>query len=228
MLVCNRCKLSLPDDAEVCTRCGGTMLTKKTPRPVQNGQRPAGNNGQRPVQGGQRPTQNSHRPAGNSQRPAQGGQRPTQNSQRPTGNSGQSPNGQKQTRNSGQRPPLNNVNEIVTDDLVLNDDLTNTEQTENKGKKKKERKKNGSKQSNIGNGTIKEWLLTLLQMIVPIWNIVFIIRTLINKDVPDFKKNYIKAFLIYFVAMTVISIVVTMLVGEEIAYILINSTTNPK
>jgi hypothetical protein len=63
------------------------------------------------------------------------------------------------------------------------------------------------------NSSIVSWLITLVLMVIPIVNIVYIIKTLLDKTAPAYKKNYIKAFIIYFVIATVLSLILTLAIG---------------
>ena len=64
--------------------------------------------------------------------------------------------------------------------------------------------------------SVLDWILVLIQLIIPLWNIIYIIRTITGKTVPDYKKNYMKAFLIYFIVMAAISSVVAITLGDKI------------
>lgn len=68
--------------------------------------------------------------------------------------------------------------------------------------------------------SVLDWILVLIQLIIPLWNIIYIIKTITGKTVPDYKKNYMKAFLIYFVVMAAISSVVAITLGDKIVGLL--------
>lgn len=76
------------------------------------------------------------------------------------------------------------------------------------------------KMSSQDGSSVLDWILVLIQLIIPLWNILFIIKTITGKTVPDYKKNYMKAFLIYFVVMAVISSVVAITLGDKIVGLL--------
>lgn len=55
--------------------------------------------------------------------------------------------------------------------------------------------------------SVLDWVLILIQLAIPIWNVVFIIKTLANKYESEVKKNYIKAVLLMVAISTILTIV---------------------
>ena len=87
--------------------------------------------------------------------------------------------------------------------------------------------KNGTKpvkqkdiHKNPDGSSISDWLLTFLFLIIPIWNIIFMILKLKKPDTPEFKKNFIKALLIYSVAMCALSTAIALTLGDKIVSML--------
>lgn len=68
-------------------------------------------------------------------------------------------------------------------------------------------------QINSDGSSVKDWILTLIFLIIPIYNIVYIIKVTKSPTEVMYKKNYIKAFLIYFAASCVISLIITLLLS---------------
>lgn len=64
---------------------------------------------------------------------------------------------------------------------------------------------------NTGDMSVVDWIKTLLIMLVPIVNIVVAILGIKNAGNPDYKKNYYKAFLIYYLVAIVLSTLVAFL-----------------
>lgn len=59
--------------------------------------------------------------------------------------------------------------------------------------------------------TVKQWLLTLLLMAIPIVNIVLLFVWAFDSDTNPSKKNFAKAYLIFFAILLVIWIIVVIL-----------------
>ena len=206
--------MRLPDGVEVCSRCGGTVLTQ-----IQQPQRPQG----QPVQG-QRPQGQTQRQQG---QPVQGQrpQRPAQRPQNPTGS--RQPVKNSQINNHGTSSEVvQNISDDFFDDefngAIDNNagttGIDNTQQSNN-GQTQNNQKKGKVKKPSSDGSSITDWLITMICLLVPCLNIWYIFKTLSkNSQSPDYKKTYIKAFLIYFVTMSILSVIVTMLFGDSIAY----------
>lgn len=70
---------------------------------------------------------------------------------------------------------------------------------------------NGAFNTPVNNGqfatvTVARWLIIWVQMIIPIWNIIFIIKTLSDSHEDPTIKNYIKAYLIILVISLILGI----------------------
>ncbi len=68
--------------------------------------------------------------------------------------------------------------------------------------------------------TIGKWLLLWLQLCVPIWNIILIIKTLTNPHEDPTLKNYIKAYLIMLVISLVLGIASSALLAGSLVSLL--------
>ena len=66
-------------------------------------------------------------------------------------------------------------------------------------------------QDNNTDMTVSDWIKTLLILLIPIYNLVFIIKGMNNVKYPMYKRNYFKAYLIYFLASLGISVVFALL-----------------
>ena len=46
--------------------------------------------------------------------------------------------------------------------------------------------------------TVKDWIITLLYLLIPIWNIIYIVKNMNNPVMGEYKRNFLKAYGIYF------------------------------
>lgn len=233
MKQCARCGQQLNDNEQFCTRCGGTNFrvvpnqsqqvrpNNIQQRPMNNGmqqQRPMNNNGMNNVQ--QRPMQNT-----------QQGQQV-----RPQVNRPNQPNKNNMQNNTMQNTGASTTqqNNQFTDTPVLK--LRKMSKKEKQSKEmelmyaKKAANEHGEyfddemfKQqhgwyedgstSNVTSGdmSVGDWIKTLLIMLIPIVNIIVAVLGIRNSSNPDYKKNYYKAFLIYYIVAIVLSALVTFL-----------------
>lgn len=60
--------------------------------------------------------------------------------------------------------------------------------------------------------TVADWIKTLILMLIPIVNLIIAVSGMKNTSNPDYKRNYYKAFLIYYLAAFAISAAVAYLV----------------
>lgn len=233
MKQCARCGQQLNDNEQFCTRCGGTNFrvvpnqsqqvrpNNIQQRPMNNGiqqQRPMNNNGMNNVQ--QRPMQNTQQ--GQQVRPQVN--RPNQPNKNNMQNNTMQNTGESTTQQNNQ----------FTDTPVLK--LRKMSKKEKQSKEmelmyaKKAANEHGEyfddeifKQqhgwyedgstSNVTSGdmSVGDWIKTLLIMLIPIVNIIVAVLGIRNSSNPDYKKNYYKAFLIYYVVAFILSALVTFL-----------------
>lgn len=59
--------------------------------------------------------------------------------------------------------------------------------------------------------TVGDWIKTLLLMLIPLVNIVVAVLGIKNVSTPEYKKNYYKAFMIYYIIAFILSALVTFL-----------------
>lgn len=205
MLQCNRCRMQLPDGTQTCSRCGGTVLTPIQPQPQQRA-RPQGH------------TVNGNRPNGNRQ---QVGQRP----QRPQRPQSQMTNGHSNQLNQNQQIGEEFL-EGGFDDFnsgagqQFNQPINQqNQQGIQPGNKNNTNKKPKILQTSRDGSSVIDWLIMMVCLLIPCLNIWYIFKTLSKNSIaPDYKKNYIKAFLIYFVVMSILSFIITAVFGNSIAY----------
>lgn len=221
MKICSKCKQVLQDDEQFCNRCGGVNFMQPN-----NNQRPQGQQmqGQRQMQQGQRPQMQGQRPT------QQMGQRPNQNINMQR-TQGQQMQGQRQMQQRPQGNPMQNMNnqqiqsqqmynanmENFVEEDIFSENIDEGNITQNNGKKTKIPKENIA---SADGSSVKDWILTLVFMIIPVWNILYIVKTLKSPETPDFKRNYLKAFLIYFAVAFGISLIFSMMFASAIINLL--------
>lgn len=247
MLQCNRCRMMLPDDAQSCTRCGGTVLIPAQAQSQQqannvntgSGQQGANNQNNQRRQRPQASRPQSSRPSMNQGTQSQ---KVTRHNQQ-NGNIGQqgqarqAPNQNRTMPNrqnaNGQRPQsrqnIQYQDDFIGDEFYGSSDVdqfdTETQmqnqqgmQMQNQNPPSQANNKKNKVPSKDGSSLV-DWLITMVCLLIPVINIWYIVKSLSkNSNTPDYKKNYIKAFLIYFVVMSVISFAITALCGDYISY----------
>ena len=62
--------------------------------------------------------------------------------------------------------------------------------------------------------TVGQWVIMFIQLIIPIWNIIFIVKTLTNKHENPTKQNYLKAYLIIFVISMIFVVIINAVLGS--------------
>lgn len=231
MKQCARCGQQLNDNEQFCTRCGGTNFRAAANQPQQV--RP-NNMQQRPMNNGMQ-----QRPMNNGMNNVQ--QRPMQNTQqgqqvRPQVNRPNQPN-----RNNMQNINMQNngisstqQNNQYNDTPVLKLRKMSRKEKQSKEMELMYAKKAANERGEYfddemfkqqhgwyedgsapsvasGDMSVGDWIKTLLIMLVPIVNIIVAVLGIRNSSNPDYKKNYYKAFLIYYVVAFVLSALVTFL-----------------
>ena len=231
MKQCARCGQQLNDNEQFCTRCGGTNFRvaanqSQQVRPNNMQQRPM-NNGmqQRPMNNGinnvqQRPMQNTQQ--GQQVRPQVN--RPNQ----PNRNNMQNINMQNTGISSTQQNNQYNDTPVLKLRKMSRKEKQSKEMELMYAKKAANERgeyfddemfkqqhgwyEDGSAPSVAsGDMSVGDWIKTLLIMLVPIVNIIVAVLGIRNSSNPDYKKNYYKAFLIYYIVAFVLSALVTFL-----------------
>lgn len=59
--------------------------------------------------------------------------------------------------------------------------------------------------------TVAEWIKILIFTIIPIFNIIYIIKNIKNNNIPSYKSNYFKAYGIYFLVASAVSLILSIL-----------------
>jgi hypothetical protein len=200
MKICARCKTQVNDNEQYCPRCGnakfvapsqpgGTQINTQQRTAGQQVQRqPQNQNGQQV----QRQTQNQ-----NTMNNGQQVQRQPQNTnnmnngqqvQRQPQNQNNMNNGQPQGNRRlkpGQQPaPAPQPTPAPATNPVAEDAIT-----------------------------LKQWLITIIILVIPIANIVYLVLQLKNQLTPVTKKNFLKAYAIYYVAALVLSLVISVIIS---------------
>lgn len=231
MKQCARCGQQLNDNEQFCTRCGGTNFRvaanqSQQVRPNNMQQRPM-NNGmqQRPMNNGinnvkQRPMQNTQQ--GQQVRPQVN--RPNQ----PNRNNMQNINMQNTGISNTQQNNQYNDTPVFKLRKMSRKEKQSKEMELMYAKKAASERgeyfddemfkqqhgwyEDGSTPSVASeNMSVGDWIKTLLIMLVPIVNIIVAVLGIKNNSNPDYKKNYYKAFLIYYIVAFVLSALVTFL-----------------
>lgn len=229
MKQCARCGQQLNDSEQFCSRCGGTNfkvmnMQGQPARPMNQQQRPVQGQIQNGMQ--QRPIQNQ---PGQQARPQVN--RPNQPN-RPMQN--QIPNGsmQQQVNNEFTGNQVQQNNQFVDAPLKLRKMSKKEKQSKEMElmyamKAASERGEyfdeemfkqqhgwydDGSMSSEASaDMTMVDWLKTLLIMLVPIVNIIVAFLGMRNTSNPVYKRNYYKAFMIYYIVAFVLSALVAFL-----------------
>lgn len=150
------------------------------------------------------PQQNGNRNNGNGQRQQgqQGQQRPQQQTQQRPQQQGQqrpnmqkpNPNGNTQNRpvrpNGPVRPSFGGQNQ--QDDFVDNANEFNDD---------------------IPDMTVKDWIITLLMLLIPVYNIIYIVKGMKDEFIPKYKQDFLKAYGIYFGASCIVSIILSLILA---------------
>lgn len=230
MKVCQRCNTRLDDRVNACPKCGSSSFIS-VEQARQMSQQQGNQNMQRQQQ--QRPQQQRQQQqmqqsnqfnAGVQQRQMQAGNamQPRQQA-RPQARPVQPAN-----RPNNMRPVQPNVqqnNQFMDDDFSFDPNLQPEEPKKkglNFGKKKAEQQQNNnSLEFNDTNGNINtgikmepvvsvlDWIILQVQLLIPIWNIVVIIKTLVGKKESTTKKNYIITYLIFAIIGLILGIVLS-------------------
>lgn len=231
MKQCARCGQQLNDNEQFCTRCGGTNFRVAA---NQSQQVRPNNMQQRPMNNGMQ-----QRPMNNGINNVQ--QRPMQNTQqgqqvRPQVNRPNQPNRNNMQNINMQNTGISNTqqNNQYNDTPVLKLRKMSRKEKQSKEMELMYAKKAASERGEYfddemfkqqhgwyedgstpsvasENMSVGDWIKTLLIMLVPIVNIIVAVLGIKNNSNPDYKKNYYKAFLIYYIVAFVLSALVTFL-----------------
>lgn len=220
MRQCPRCKNPVEDNATSCNKCG---LVFNNGQPRKPGQQ---NNGQN------RPNQNMNNANRNPN------QRPNQLQNRPNQNGQQRPNqNQNSMQNKGQQRPVQNnaQNNIDISNIKLSKAQEKAKDTAMMNAMKQAQASGNNFDINAferkwiienvvnksaGTGTASSgtettlfaWIIALLLSTIPVFNIVYSILCMKNTSFDNTRRNFHKAFLIFYVAMTIISIALTLVI----------------
>ena len=191
MQVCPRCGNVEQDGAKSCSRCHYTF--------PQQSSKPAGNNPRQQVNRGQQARPNQ-RPVQNGAKQVQ--QRPVQNGARPVQGGVKSNVAPKKVAPQAQgnaRTPQANTGAN-----------TNPRAVSPQQKKRMQAQANAPVQQAVEPQqnefmepapefiTVKDWLILMIKLIVPIYNIITIVKIWKSSAITPIKSNYIKAYVIYF------------------------------
>lgn len=58
--------------------------------------------------------------------------------------------------------------------------------------------------------SVKDWLVIFIMTIIPIWNIIYIVKNIKNTDTNPCKSNYLKAYAIYYGIAFVLSLIIAL------------------
>lgn len=238
MKICTRCGQVAQDNEAFCNRCGGTKFTQQAAQKPQQPRRPQPQQQQmqRAPQQNQQQMTNTARP----QRPNmpnmqnQPGQQGMQNQN--MNNMQNQQVAQNQNMNSMEQGAVNTKKPGIfqsrkdkkaqmEQEMAM---MKQMQQARNQGQQipNQQVQNNNYAQPNINMGyqqnqsnfieldmemSVKDWVITLLMLVVPIWNIVYIVKNMNNPSIPLYKQNFLKAYALYFIGAFVVSIVLTLI-----------------
>lgn len=230
MRVCSRCGQIAQPNEQYCSRCGGTKFTvseqTRTPNNVQQRQARPIPQPQQGVQGTQagvrpqvqrQPQQINNGSNGNAVKPQN--QRPIQ------------PNNMVRPQQPVQRQPMQT--EVAQAVNIAQEQNVNAYPEQQKKTKKplfskkqpqniEQTQQTSTYNENSEFMSVKDWIITMLMLIIPIWNIVYIIQQIKNPMTGLIKKNFLKAYVIYAIAGIVISILISVILTVSgILYLLV-------
>lgn len=231
MKQCVRCGKQVADNQQFCDNCGGTRFKPVVQQNIQQQQRQNMNRqGQQYQQMQQRQNMNSNvqrqNMNGNMQRPGQQRQQPA----RPNMNKGQT-----QQNQNGFNSQYDNNSFVDTANKQLKKVskkeaqqremkmLYAMKEAQQRGEvfdEEKYKEQHGWYVTTGANGkavsssdsTVADWIKTLILMLIPIVNLIIAVSGMKNTSNPDYKRNYYKAFLIYYLAAFAISAAVSYLI----------------
>lgn len=59
--------------------------------------------------------------------------------------------------------------------------------------------------------TVKDWVIVLLFLLIPVYNIIYVVKGIKDYNMPEYKRNFLKAYGIYFLSAFVISIIIALI-----------------
>lgn len=59
--------------------------------------------------------------------------------------------------------------------------------------------------------TVKDWIIVQLFLLIPIYNIIYVIKGIKDYNIPDYKRNFLKAYGIYYLSALVLSIIIALI-----------------
>lgn len=216
MKQCVRCGQKVNDDQQFCVKCGGTNFRTivQQNRPQQPMQNRMNNNGfnQQNMQ-----MQQQQRVMPGQPKPNRPGQQNMQNMQ----NMQQIQN-QNQLNNVQQPKKLKKVSkkEQQAREMKMLYAMREAQQRGEAFDEEAYKQQNGwyetvgtsnnnmISQGNTAEMSVLDWIKTFLLMLIPIVNLVIAFSGMKNMSNPEYKRNYYKAFLIYYIAVFAISIAV--------------------
>lgn len=197
MKACARCGLTLENNAEYCTRCGSTKFN------MVAGQRPAGQraNTARPINTNEQ--QNIGNQAARQQTVRQQGARPAMNN--------------RSNPNMTQQIPNNNINRAVNQSQnnqpkVVKPGMQNTNIPSYEYEQYNNINTEQSLTENAQEITVKDWLITLLFLLIPIYKYIYIITGMKNPKYSKDKQNFLKAFGLYYLITFGVSFLLSLII----------------
>ena len=235
MKMCRKCGTKLQDNVQMCNICGGTdFLYQRVNSQQRQTNNQQGMNNQQRITNSTPQRTNTQRPVNQQQRiNTQGNNQQRMNNQQNqqrinnqqrvntpnnynTGNDLQNPY---RNYNNLQSPVRNETeNGILVDDFGNEINFDTDLDIGDKTKKNRKEKIKEPKVVDPRDITVGGWLILWLKLMIPIFNIVVIFKTLL-KDDNNTRKNFIIAYLI----MLAISIVISIACSYAISAVLLSS-----
>ena len=234
MKQCVRCGKQVADNQQFCDNCGGTNFKPVVQQNRQQQQRQNMNRQgqqyqqqqmqqQRQNMNGNMQRQNMN---GNMQRPGQQRQQPA----RPNMNKGQTQQNQNEFNSQYDNnsfvdtanKQLKKVSkkEAQQREMKMLYAMKEAQQRGEVFDEEKYKEQHGwyvttgtnGKTVSSSDSTVADWIKTLILMLIPIVNLIIAVSGMKNTSNPDYKRNYYKAFLIYYLAAFAISAAVSYLI----------------
>jgi len=209
MKICVRCGNKLKDDETFCNRCGGTNF--KAPQPKQ------------------KPNTATQQTMGMQQNMQQN----------INYNMGAQPNMQQNMNyNMGMQQNMNynpNIGMNPNPNIGMQYGMNQQQYSGSKMKMQQQKQMNGVAQTNqnikpgqkqsvaslLQNNqfsdvqpdmNVKEWIQTLIILVIPIVNIVYIVKGISNPMYPPYRQNFLKAFGIYYAVAFILSLIISAII----------------
>ena len=228
MKICVRCGNKLKDDETFCNRCGGTNFKAPQPKPKQNINTQQNLNMQQNMQ------QNMNYNMGMQQNMNYNMGMQQNMNYNPNMGMNYNPNmgmqyGMNQQQYNGSKPLFKSHKQKKAEmqaeiEMMKQMQMQQQNQMNGGGVQPNQNTKPGQKQSVASllqnnqfsdvqpDMNVKEWVQTLIILVIPIANIVYILKGMNNPMYPPYRQNFLKAFGIYYVVAFILSLILSAII----------------